>query len=329
MINIGVVGLGFIGNIHLEAYRRIPNAKVVAICTSSHFDDSFEGRVYRDYDQFLQQEDIDVVDICLPTFLHEEYVIKAARAGKHIICEKPLTLTVESANRIIEEIRHAKVRLFVGHTLRFWPEYEKIKELSKAKLKDVEIVHAKRLGQLPTWSNWFLYPEKSGGALFDLHIHDIDFLTYLLGEVDRVYAVGSKNEHGAWNHVMTTLTFKNKAIAFVEASHKMPKFYPFTMSFRMQSSTKTVDFELKAGENIESNHRSEFTVYDGKEIFDVTVDKKDAFENELAYFIDCLQNGAENEIIPLEDVLYTLRLMKMIEASLETGREMKVFHDES
>ena len=196
MQHIGLVGLGFIGKTHLAAYNHIQNAQVTAICTENKVEESpimgiYDGSFVTDYDDLLKEKDIDIIDICLPTYLHEEYIVKAANAGKHIICEKPLTLTLESANRIMNAVQQNNVKLFVGHVLRFWPEYQAIKSYSESdKLKNIEIVHAKRLGKLPTWSSWFQHPEKSGGALYDLHLHDIDFAYYLLGEVESVYAVG-------------------------------------------------------------------------------------------------------------------------------------------
>ncbi|MET3696928.1 predicted dehydrogenase [Bacillus oleivorans] len=331
MQTIGLVGLGFIGKTHFEAYRQIKNAYVAAICTRSPVTHEeirgFDGAFVSDYDDLLRNQDIDIIDICLPTFLHEEYIIKAARAGKHIICEKPLTLTVESANQIMEEVHQNGVKLFVGHVLRFWPEYQVIKSYSKTdKLKDIHIVHAKRLGQVPKWSDWFLHPEKSGGALFDLHIHDIDFVSYLLGEAESVYAVGNKNKFGAWDHVMTTLSFKNKSKAFVEASQAMPTGYPFTMSFRAQAGHRTVDFQVAAGENIENigDSHHQFMYYSNGHKSSIDIDQCDAFQNELSYFVNCIEHNQENRVVPLEDVLYTLRLLKAIEESLETSREVRV-----
>ncbi|MFD1777636.1 Gfo/Idh/MocA family protein [Fredinandcohnia salidurans] len=330
MKHIGLVGLGFIGKTHLEAYRHIENCQVTAICTRNKVEDfellhAYNGSFVTDYEYLLRNEEIDVIDICLPTFLHEDYIIKAARAGKHIICEKPLTLTLESADRIIHEVTKNGVKLFVGHVLRFWPEYKAIKMLSETdKLKDIEIVHAKRLGQLPKWSDWFLHPEKSGGALFDLHLHDIDFVHYLIGEVESVYAVGNKNKYDAWDHVMTTLIFKNKCKAFVEASQRMTTGYPFTMSLRAQAAQGTLDFNLIAGENIENIDKGPKQLFyynrEGKSA--VTFEKSDAFQNELSYFLNCIDKNQENTIVPLKDVLYTLKLLKSIEESLESGKQI-------
>lgn len=325
MKNIGLVGLGFIGKTHLQAYEHIANAEVTAICTrnssaTQELTSSNKISIVANYDDLLVNSEIDIIDICLPTYLHEEYIIKAVNAGKHVICEKPLTLTLESAERIYEAVQENNVKLFVGHVLRFWPEYEVIKSYSeKELLQDIDIVHAQRLGQLPKWSNWFKQPEKSGGALFDLHIHDIDFVTYLLGEVDSVYSVGTRNEYGAWDHVMTTLTFKNNRVAFVEASQRMPHHYPFTMSFRAQNQENQLELSIRAGENIENinGDKNQLLYYANNQVTPIEINHVDAFQKELTYFISCIEQNKVNEIIPLEHVFYTLRILKVIQRSLE------------
>ncbi|PLR99274.1 Gfo/Idh/MocA family protein [Bacillus sp. T33-2] len=332
MMNIGLVGLGFIGRTHLEAYSHIDNCQVKAICTRSlsnrsQVTSSYTGSFVTEYDELLNDPEIGIIDICLPTYLHEEYIIRAANAGKNIICEKPLTLTLESAKRINDAVSKNKVLLFVAHVLRFWPEYKAIKSYSQSgKLRDIEIVHAKRLGEAPKWSSWFQYPEKSGGALYDLHLHDIDFVYYLLGEAETVYAVGNKNEFGAWDHVMTTLSFKNKSVAFVEASQRMPTGFPFTMSFRAQTRQSALHFHVAAGENIENMNDSDkkFELYTEQEKLLVQIESEDPFRNELSYFVNCLEKNEDNLVIPLDEVLYTLKLLKAIETSLATGQVVKV-----
>lgn len=333
-MNVGLVGLGFIGKTHLEAYQHLSNCQVKAIWTTdgekareiTNKIENINPLIVTEFADLLANENIDVIDICLPTFLHEKYIIQAANAGKHIICEKPLTLTVESAKRIIDVVEKNDVRLFVGHVLRFWPEYELIKSYIRRYLTDMDVIHAKRLGQVPTWSNWFQYPDKSGGALFDLHIHEIDYMSYVVGEVKSVFAVGCQNSYGAWDHIMTTVTFENNVKAFLEASHRMPTGYPFTMSFRAQAREGTIDLFIAAGENIEQmddrHHR--FIYYTDEEIVHLEANEGDAFQNELGYFIDCLKNNQTNKVIPLRDVLYTLKIMEAIKQSLEIGREIEV-----
>jgi predicted dehydrogenase len=332
MKNIAIVGFGFIGKTHFEAYRHIESAQVTAICTRDIVKakgalQSYSGSIVTEFEKILEDNTIDIIDICLPTYLHKEYIIKAANAGKQIICEKPLTLTEESANLIVEAVSRNKVNLFVAQVLRFWPEYQAIKQYCETgKLANIEMVHAQRLGQRPKWSSWFQDPDKSGGALFDLHIHDIDFLFYLLGEVETVYSVGAKNQYGAWDHIMTTVTFKSKCKAYIEASQSMPMGYPFTMSFRAVASDSALEFNLVAGENIdnldESSHQ--FFYYHNQKKNLIEVKEGDAFHNQLSYFVHCVENNQQNTVIPLRDVLYTLKLLKAIETSLENGCEIQV-----
>ncbi|WP_100011581.1 Gfo/Idh/MocA family protein [Lentibacillus sediminis] len=325
MKSIGLAGLGFIGKAHFHAYQKMNHCRVDAIYTRSEVTDDavreqFQGTFFSDYDEMLNSPDLDIIDICVPTYLHEEYIIKAANAGKHIICEKPLTLTEASANRIVDAVKENEVELFVGHTLRFWPEYAAIKSYSQS--HPFELVHARRLGQFPSWSSWFKEPDKSGGALFDLHIHDIDFVYYLLGEVESVYAVGSRNEHGAWSHIMTTLVFKNKTKTFVEASHQMPDGYPFTMNMRVQSKEETLEYFQAAGENIEAaNEESgQLILYKAYEKILIDTETADPFYKELSYFVNCIENNTENELVPLDDVRYVLKLLHAIKTSLENGK---------
>ncbi|WP_141770131.1 Gfo/Idh/MocA family protein [Bacillus massilinigeriensis] len=330
MKNIGLVGFGFIGKTHFHAYQKIENARVTAICTKNPRNtplSNYEGIYVTDYDDLLNNKEIDLIDICLPTYLHEEYIIRAANAGKSIICEKPLTLSLKSANRILEAVQKNDVELFVAHVLRFWPEYKVIKTYCESgKLKDIELITAKRLGQSPKWSSWFQYPEKSGGALYDLLLHDVDFLFFLLGEVESVYAVGIKNKYGAWDHVMSILSFKNNTRAYVEASQRMPEGFPFTMSLRAQTTDNLLDFQIIAGENIENRntHSSKFIYYSKEIKKHIKVEQEDPFQNELSYFVDCIENNQVNQLIPLEDVLYSLKLLKAIETSLETGQEIRM-----
>ncbi|GAA0468112.1 Gfo/Idh/MocA family oxidoreductase [Alkalibacillus silvisoli] len=332
MLNVAIVGLGFIGKAHLDAYQKVKGAQVHTICTrgstgQGKMENQLNYDIVSDFNSVLNNPEVDIVDLCIPTYLHEEYILKAAKAEKHIICEKPLTLTEESAERIIQVIEESKVRLFVGHVLRFWPEYQALKGyIDQGKLENVDWFHAQRLGQSPSWSDWFKDPNKSGGALFDLHIHDVDFAYSLFGSVESVYSAGQQNDQKAWSQVLTTLYFKNGVKATIEASHKMPIGYPFTMSYRAQSPSKTLSYMMKAGENINdtetSKHTFEFFNGLGKE--SVATSKQDPFELELQYFVDCLNNKQSNDVIPNSEVREVIRIMNAIQDSLERNQVIKL-----
>ena len=200
-----------------------------------------------------------MVDVCLPTYLHAEHVIAAARAGKHVLCEKPMALSLEQADAMIEATEQAGVAFMVGHTLRFWPEYVAIKDLvSRGELGKPVAVAATRLGTAPTWSwdRWLLDPERGGGAVPDLHIHDIDYIAWLLGKPRSVMARGVRSANGCWDHVFTTLDYEDGAAAFAEGTFFVPPSFPFTMTFRAICENGTAEFVFRSGVNIEARAES-------------------------------------------------------------------------
>jgi len=134
MVNIAIVGAGFIGKIHSDSYKQINNARVVAVVDKvkdkgSKLADEHGASYYSDINECLEKEDIDNVDICVPTFLHAELAIRAADAGKNVFCEKPMALSLDEADRMIEAVERNGVKGMVGHVIRFWPEYIKAKEI--------------------------------------------------------------------------------------------------------------------------------------------------------------------------------------------------------
>ena len=307
MVKVAIVGAGFMGRMHAQVYRNLNRAKLTAIADSDLekaqlLADKYEATAYSSLEELLNEENIDAVDICLPTFLHKEYVIKAARRGKDILCEKPIALTLEDAEEMIQTAKKARVKLMIAQVIRFWPEYVKLKKIYKTgELGRLLSITLTRLSPTPTWvwDNWATDVKRSGGALLDLHIHDTDYLLYLLGKpVSLVSRVSSGRLKYA--HVFTTFTFPHKVIAFTEGGWDMPDNFPFTMAY-------TALFEKGV---LEFNSRNEKTlaIYrPGKEIeyFPVKPELETTagtegniadlggYFSEIKYFIDCLENNEE------------------------------------
>ena len=149
MLKAGLIGIGFMGRGHLDNYIRLESeglpVKLVAICDidEEKFGDKFvEGNIdvgktrydfskytlYTDIDEMLEKEELDFVDIALPTYLHAEASIKALNKGIHVLCEKPMALTVEECRQMIEAAEKNNKKLMIAQCLRFWPEYEYLKE---------------------------------------------------------------------------------------------------------------------------------------------------------------------------------------------------------
>jgi len=199
-MKVGIVGVGFMGTTHAAGWAAT-EAEIAGFCaeTTEEADGlahTYQARVYPDYATLL--DDVDVIDICTPTHLHHAMVLRAAAAGKHIICEKPLARTVAQAQDMLRACQTAGVKLFVAHVVRFFPEYA----LAKAQVQDgkvgkpavVRLARGSYRPKKPS-GNWFLDVEKSGGMMLDLMIHDFDYARWISGEVESVFAKNVSTLH--------------------------------------------------------------------------------------------------------------------------------------
>ncbi|MEG0252355.1 MAG: Gfo/Idh/MocA family oxidoreductase [Christensenellaceae bacterium] len=333
MLKSAIIGTGFIGNAHATAYQNIKNVQLAAIVDVNEEKGKaaakeFNCKYYSDAEEMLKNEDVDIVDVCLPTFLHEQYVVLAAKYKKNVICEKPVTLTLESMDNMIQATQKAGVKFMVAQVVRFWPEYVKIKEMFDAgAFGDVKMVYANRIAQHPNWTQWHKNPKNSGGGLFDLHLHDIDFLQYLFGDVKSVYAVGKASETGCWNHVMTTLKFKDGNAATAEGIFDMTENYPFTMTFRIVGESRTVDYSMVAGFNLEdvaSSKRAAMLYENGCEPKKLGIEETDAYQIELQYFADAIEKNEPIKVVTPENSRHVVEIMLAIQKSLETGNVVEL-----
>lgn len=332
MINIAIIGAGFMGDTHARCYGEIEESKVLAVFdtnseTGIALAEKYNCVYYDDFDKMTDEQNIDVIDICLPTFLHKEFVFKAARKKKNIICEKPITLKLEDFDEMVKEIKAAGVYMYVGQVLRFWPEYTKAKELyDQGELGGIRYVFAGRFSEHPDWSQWYRLPENSGGGLFDLHLHDVDFMCHMFGKVVRVYATGQKNDLGCWNFVSSTLHFENGISVSVHGVIEMEKGFPFTTQLRIVGSKKTYESNMRAGSNLQNVAGSvrETIVYDDGNAAVMRMDFKDAYELELREFVHCFDRKKRSEVISLESVRNVLCTILALRKSLETGNIVDV-----
>lgn len=231
MKKVGVIGTGFMGNTHAEAWLHT-NASIYA-CVSKNedeakrFSEKFGAEIFPDLESMLPA--VDIVDICVPTSLHFEMVLEAAEAGKTILCEKPLSLTVKEGMEMVRVCREAGVKLFVGHVVRFFPEYTAARERTLVgEVGKIAVVRLSREAFQPfnELDNWYVDYEKSGGMIQDLMIHDFDYARWVAGDVVRVYAkniVLSTDFKVPFDHAMVILTHANGAVSHVEGSWAMPK----------------------------------------------------------------------------------------------------------
>ncbi len=337
MINVGLVGYGFMGKMHAQCYQATGRARIAAVVdVEPDRRDAAKAKLgcetYTSIPDMVAGAGIDLIDVCTPTYLHEECVVAAAQAGKDIMCEKPMALTVESCDRMIDAVNKAGVKMMVGHVIRFWPEYQVVKDIvDSGKYGKVQWVSAIRLGAVPTyaWQGWLVDPKRSGGAIHDLHIHDLDYFTYLIGRPKRMLTRGIAGAQGGLDSVLTTgWEHESGVTSFAEGSLALAPEYPFTMSLLVVCKGATI--------RLDSGSDPSLMVYptEGEpfapELPEAKVgsSEEDAgnisdlggYYNELEYYVDCLEAGKRPEIVTPESAREAVRICLAARKSAETGQ---------
>lgn len=329
MIKVGLLGAGMMGNTHIGGVRAngAKNVKYVGVFDidaekRKAFADKYGIKSYKSFDDMISDHDVDMVDLSLPSHLHEDFCIKIVEAGKHVFVEKPIAFELKAAHRMLDAANRNGVRLMVGQVIRFWPQYAKIKQLyDEGALGELKGVYCARLGQMPTWGEWYKDPNKSGETLMNLTLHDIDFLHYLIGKPKSVYSAGLKDDMNNYNDVMNIFTFENGANAIVDGSLSMTPGYPFTMHFRGSGTKATVEFLYKAGENIGAGAVTSFKLYvEGEEAQDIEFDEYDGYGKEVEYFAQCIEDGSETDWVTNESVLTVLASVVAAKESLADNK---------
>jgi predicted dehydrogenase len=332
MLKIGILGAGAMGEEHSRCYSSIikgtgvlhSKAQLYGICdyrkeVATKLANKFNiKKVYTDPHKLI--DEVDMVDICLPTKLHPKFTIEAAQKGKHILCEKPIALTLKEAEGMIQTAKKAKVKFMVAQVVRFWPEYITLKDIiDSGELGKLIFITMNRDIALPVWSdkNWLLDNSQSGGVVTDLHIHDIDFTNFLIGKPVSLYSTGIKTDSGFYTQVSTTLKYPGK-LAYVESNFLMPKGY------ELGNYVKAV---CKNG-FIEINNKAKHTLTvqkPGKKYKYPKLPKKDGYIAEIEYFINCILKNKEPKIVTPEDAKFALELVLKAKESLETNKEVRLW----
>lgn len=333
MINIALIGIGMMGMTHakaiLESKKEI---KLVAICGADTDADRekaavFQCPYYTSVDEMLQSCEVDIVDICTPTFTHEEYVVKAADKGKHVLCEKPFCLTYESARRMVDYCNHKNVKLMVGQVVRFMKEYEILAEyIREGKLGKIRLGFFRRItsraGRVIRNAKWYDDPAKSGGALFDLMIHDLDFVYSVFGKATDVYAIGRKSPFGCWDEIETNLCFENGARITIESCSFMPEKYPFTVAFRVNGEKGCMEYSARAAVNAGTKmDESFFRFYAASgDIKEIPIETSNDYQREIEYFCNCVAEHQNPDRVPPQQSADVIKIVMAIMESLEENK---------
>ena len=219
-----MLGAGFAGSMHAHSALAIEGAQLVAVAAETPEEAAplakdCGARVEATAESLCRADDIDLVVVATPTYLHAAHVIAAARARKHVFCEKPLARTLADAEAMVRACDEAGVTLAVGHVVRFFPEYRRAKELLDAGSLGRPAMATMTRGNFAVGSarGWYLDPDKSGGVVLDLMLHDLDTVRWWFGEPSRVYAKRFTGSAGL-EYALATIRYDDRPIVQVEAS---------------------------------------------------------------------------------------------------------------
>ncbi|MCD6518998.1 MAG: Gfo/Idh/MocA family oxidoreductase [Anaerolineae bacterium] len=329
MLRVGIIGLGGMGRGRLSYYAKIPEAQVVAVADirseQLRHDSSLaslfeipvqEVRWFQDYRELVTSGMVDMVDICLPTSAHKEAVIASLRAGVHSLCEKPMALTLKDSQAMLAESQANGKLLMIAHCVRFWPEYEYLAQLVRnGKVGRLLSLHLSRQGLTPG-KQWMRSNEQSGGVIFDLHVHDLDFCQYLLGLPRRIYAQGNQNRGALFNYdyVSTNLDY-GPGLQVSATAHWTTARIPFTARYEAHFERAFLFYD--------STQRPTLRVYyadkEEPECPELPPSRT-AYLNEIRYFIQCILQQDSPQRCPPEESCETVNLCLKTLDSLKTGQ---------
>lgn len=337
-LRIGVIGLGFMGRTHIRSYRKAAAAgfvnRLVAVCDrdaarlageqgergnleevapEGPLFNPDEVRGYATPEELLADNEIDLVSICSPTDTHVDLAIAALRAEKHVVVEKPVALSSTEVERLVEVAASSPRLCMPAMCMRFWPGWRWLKEKTESgEYGPVRSAVFRRLGTKPGWSPGFYDdPQKSGGALIDLHVHDSDFVMWCFGKPQAVTTAGTIA------HLTTAYRFADgPAHAVAEAGWDHAPGFAFRMGYTVVFERATADFDFLREPLLVLSRDG------GAEPVELAAET--GYDAELRHVLSGLAAGVERLDVTVEDALELARLLEAERRSLETGRPVEL-----
>jgi predicted dehydrogenase len=263
-------------------------------------------RLYPSPEDCLKAETVDLAYICVHTPAHYEMAMKLLQHGAHVFVEKPFVLDINEGVSLIEEAKRCRRLLGVAHVVRFMPSYIRLKELfAHRTYGELQFISLSRFSGTPGWGDWVKWRTRygeSGGALFDLLVHDIDFLHYMLGVPDTVESVCFPGVLSLYDYVCAFWRYKGHEWRVkVEGGNTFPSPFPFEASYKAVFEKATVTWS--------SSNRLELKVINDESVETVPLgDPHEGYLNEGLYFADCILHNREPVACSAESSLETIRI---------------------
>jgi predicted dehydrogenase len=329
-MKIAVLGLGFMGGVHLRALQEIEGAELAAVFSNDerqltgdlsgtqgnlggpagHFDFSSVKRC-RELSEVFSDPEIEAVDLCLPTHFHESAAIQALRAGKHVLVEKPMALDGPAARRMVAEAERSGRILMAAQVIRFFPEYVALRNALPA-LGPVRSAFFRRRCAAPAWGGWLKDPLKSGGGVFDLLIHDLDFCLHLFGAPEAIAATGYTDVESGVDLLDARLFYPLGAVT-VAGGWQQSGAYPFGMEYNVTAEKGAIEFR---------SADLPPTLYTDTAL-PLALAGPAGYTAELAYFIECCRHNRQPDLCPPRQSAQVVELMReLLDARERNGEKL-------
>ena len=335
-VKVALIGFGGIARAHNTGYRILAKeeapVKLVAVCdiNPTQFESQMNINIatenkglpadihtYTSVDELIANEEFDMADICLPSYLHKEYAIKLMEAGKHVLSEKPMALSAADCDAMIEASKRTGRKLMIGQCLRFNAAYLYLKDcIDSERFGKVRHVFMQRRSAQPRWGfeHWFEDDTKSGGCVLDMHIHDIDMARFLFGEPEAV-SMYSLDGDTRWQVENTRLYYPGKLVS-IDGSWGEAATVKFAAGYRVRFDDASVILE-----------GGKVTVYPEKgEVYSPELPKTDHMAEEIRMFAGTIMDESiVNTANPPESARETVKLVeKLRESAARNGEIVKL-----
>lgn len=319
MVKIAIVGAGGMGNVHYKNYQYVDDCEVVAIVGNGTNDiDNAKAwglPLYESIDELVNHEEVDVIDVCTPTFLHYDHVMQGLKHNKDVICEKPLTLKKKLAQAMFDYAKEQSCHLYVAHVVQFTRQTQILKEVINSKqYGEVLDGYFERLSAVPKWAvnSWLLDKEKSGLIPFDLHVHDLDVIVSLFGVSKDIAFTSCSGNKEYPEQYRFLYKYKDKNIVGEAAWFNAN--IPFCARWRVYFEK---GYLLNDGEHLimypEDGDPIYYDVEEKQKVSTgINVPPTGMYLEELKHFVSCIKNNADSEIVKPEQVIEVIDILETI-----------------
>jgi len=333
-LKVGVIGLGMMGQTHLDVYSQMANVEVVAIAdqdearlfgltqAQGNIQGQAQGQVdlsqvqrFTDGYQLIESADVDLIDVCVGTNLHLAMATAVIVKGRHLMVEKPVARNHAQGLELLTLAQASSSFVMLGMCLRYWPAWVYLKQaIDEQRFGGLKSLFCERLSGFPD-GDFYRNSQQCGGALLDLHIHDVDFIRHCLGRPTATFSRGNVGASGGIDHVHSQYMFDGDyrdVVVTAQGGWSMAPGYPFNMNYTANFEHATLAYQLGATESL--------NVYGEGETGVVSLAPGMGYEHEIKHMVRAVLAGEATDMAALRSAVDGLAIVESEALSITTGQ---------